>query len=47
MPCHRILITVVIKLIAPKIEEAPAKWREKMAKSTDGPAWAIFDDNGG
>ena len=25
MPCHRILITVVMKLIAPKIDEAPAK----------------------
>lgn len=23
--CHRILITVVMKLMAPKIEEAPAK----------------------
>lgn len=25
IPCHRILITVVMKLIAPKIDEAPAK----------------------
>jgi len=24
-PCHRILITVVIKLTAPKIDEAPAR----------------------
>lgn len=24
-PCHRMLITVVIKFTAPKIEEAPAK----------------------
>lgn len=24
-PCHRILITVVIKFTAPRIEEAPAK----------------------
>jgi len=38
---------VVIKLIAPKIDEAPAKCNEKMAKSTDGPAWAMFEDNGG
>jgi len=37
----------VIKLTAPKIEEAPAKWREKIAKSTDGPAWAKFDERGG
>lgn len=37
MPCHRILITVVMKLIAPKMEDAPARWREKIARSTDGP----------
>jgi len=29
---------VVIKFTAPKIDEAPAKWREKIAMSTDGPA---------
>jgi hypothetical protein len=28
---------VVIKLIAPKIEEAPAKCRLKIAKSTENP----------
>lgn len=37
-PCHRILMTVVIKFTAPKIDDAPAKCREKIAKSTDGPA---------
>jgi hypothetical protein len=37
-PCQRILITVVIKLTAPKIDEAPAKCSEKIARSTDGPA---------
>jgi hypothetical protein len=37
-PCHRILMTVVIKFTAPKIDDAPAKWSEKIAKSTDGPA---------
>jgi hypothetical protein len=37
MPIARILITVVIKLTAPKIEEIPAKCKEKMAKSTDPP----------
>lgn len=46
-PDHRILITVVIKLIAPRIEEAPAKCREKIAKSTDGPACAMFLASGG
>lgn len=47
MPCQRMLKTVVIKLMAPRIEETPARCREKIAKSTDGPAWAIFLDRGG
>lgn len=46
-PCQRILITVVMKLTAPRIEEAPAKCSEKIARSTDGPAWAIFLASGG
>jgi len=46
-PCHRILITVEIKFTAPRIDEAPAKWREKIARSTEGPAWAIFLARGG
>jgi len=37
-PCHRILITVEIKFTAPKIEDAPAKCNEKIARSTEGPA---------
>lgn len=37
-PFHRILTTVVIKLIAPRIEEIPARCREKIARSTEGPA---------
>ena len=37
-PFERILITVVIKLIEAKIDEIPAKWREKIAISTEGPA---------
>lgn len=40
IPSHRILSAVVIKFTAPKIEEMPARWSEKMAKSTAGPAWA-------
>jgi hypothetical protein len=43
----RILIIVVIKFTAPKIDEIPAKWREKIAKSTDLPLWAILDESGG
>lgn len=38
---------VVIKLIAPKIEDTPARWREKIVKSTDVPAWARFPAKGG
>jgi hypothetical protein len=38
---------VVIKLIAPKIDEIPAKCKEKIAKSTELPPWAILDDSGG
>jgi len=29
IPFIRILITVVIKFTAPRIDEAPARWREK------------------
>ena len=43
----RILITVDIKLIAPKIEEAPAKCKEKIERSTEAPEWAILLDRGG
>lgn len=46
-PFHRILATVVIKLMAPRIEEIPAKWREKIARSTEGPACAMFLAKGG
>lgn len=37
IPVDRILITVVMKFTAPRIEEIPAKCREKIARSTDGP----------
>ena len=47
IPVDRILITVVIKFTAPRIEEIPAKWREKIAKSTEAPPWAILEDKGG
>lgn len=38
---------MVIKLIAPRIDEIPARCREKMVKSTDAPAWAKLPDKGG
>jgi len=41
------LIIVVIKLMAPKIEETPARWREKIVKSTEAPACARLPASGG
>ena len=38
MPGARMLKMVVMKLIAPRIELAPARWSEKIAMSTAGPA---------
>jgi len=43
----RILVTVEIKFNAPKIELTPARWREKIARSTDAPAWAKAPERGG
>ncbi len=37
MPGARMLKIVVMKLIAPRIEEAPARCSERIAKSTAGP----------
>jgi len=47
IPGDRIFNTVVIKFTAPKIEEAPAKCREKIPKSTEAPLWAIPLASGG
>ena len=47
IPLTRKLIIVVIKLIAPKIDETPAKCNEKIVKSTEQPAWAILLAKGG
>lgn len=41
------LTIVVMKLIAPRIEEMPARCREKIVKSTDAPAWARLPARGG
>jgi hypothetical protein len=46
-PGIRIFITVVMKFIAPNIDEIPAKCNEKIAKSTDPPLWACAAANGG
>lgn len=36
-----------MKLTEPRIEDAPARCKEKIARSTDGPACAMFLDRGG
>lgn len=38
IPGDRILIIVVMKFTAPRIDEAPARWRLKIVKSTEAPA---------
>jgi len=43
----RMFKIVVMKLIAPKIEEAPAKCKLKIARSTENPAWNIPLERGG
>jgi cytochrome c oxidase subunit 1 len=39
MPGARMLKMVVMKLMAPRIELAPAMWMERIAKSIAGPGW--------
>lgn len=41
------LITVVMQFTAPRIQEIPAKWKLKMARSTEEAPWAIFEGKGG
>lgn len=43
----RILAIVVIKLMAPRIDLAPARCKEKMERSTLAPEWERFLDKGG
>jgi len=47
IPGPRMLKMVVIKLIEPKIEDIPDKWRLKIAKSTAPPEWLVIALNGG
>ena len=47
IPNTRKLPKVLIKFTAPKIDLTPAKCNEKIAKSTEPPACAIFLDKGG
>ena len=43
MPGARILKMVVMKLIAPRIEDAPARWIDRMAKSMAGPGVPLVE----
>lgn len=43
----RIFRIVAIKFAAPRIDLAPARCKEKIAISTDGPLCAVFADRGG
>lgn len=47
IPLVRMLMTVVMKLTAPRIDEIPARCNLKIARSTDAPLWAMFADRGG
>lgn len=47
IPGARILIIVEIKFTAPRIEEIPAKCKEKIDKSTEAPEWDRVEDRGG
>jgi len=47
MPGARIFMIVVINLMEAMIDEAPAKWRENMARSTQPPACAAGPERGG
>lgn len=47
IPALRILITVVMKFTAPKIDDTPARCNEKIPISTEAPAWAMPADKGG
>ncbi len=47
MPGARMLKMVVMKLMAPRIDEAPARWKDRMTRSMAGPGEPVFDDMGG
>ena len=47
MPCARMLKIVTIKLIAPRMDDIPAKCKLKIPKSTAGPECASIPLNGG
>lgn len=44
---HRMFMMVLIKLIAPSSEDTPARWSEKITRSTEGPVWNAAELKGG
>lgn len=46
-PLERMFFTVVRKLIDLRMEEIPARCKEKIARSTEGPLWEILAARGG
>ena len=46
MPGARMLKMVVMKLIAPRIDDAPAMCSDRMAKSIAGPGCPLVDSGG-
>ena len=46
IPGARMLKMVVMKLIAPRIDDAPARWIERMTRSTAGPGWPEVESGG-
>src|SRR3974390_738320 len=47
MPGARMLKIVVMKLMAPSSDEAPARCSANSVKSTDAPGWNLIDESGG
>jgi len=39
MPGARMVTMVAMKLIAPRIDEAPERWIDRMTRSIAGPGW--------
>src|SRR5919205_257625 len=46
MPGARMLKIVVMKLIAPRMDEAPARWMDRIAKSMAEPGWPMVESGG-
>ena len=45
MPGARIFKIVVMKLIAPRIDDVPARWSEKITKSMAGPGVPLVESD--